>query len=60
MDIADGEHQHRECEIIFTDLGNGTTKIEEEFYTEEINSEEIQRAGWAAILKNFKKLAENK
>lgn len=55
MDKADGENQHRECEIIFTDLGDGTTKIEEEFYPEEINSEEIQKAGWTAILENFKK-----
>ncbi len=55
MDKADGENKHRECEIIFTDLGNGTTKIEEEFYPEEINSEEMQKAGWNAILLNFKK-----
>jgi uncharacterized protein YndB with AHSA1/START domain len=55
MDKADAENKHRECEIIFTDLGNGTTKIEEEFYPEEINSEETQKAGWAAILENFKK-----
>jgi uncharacterized protein YndB with AHSA1/START domain len=55
MDKADGENQHRVCEIIFTDLGDGTTKVEEEFYPEEINSEEMQRAGWNAILENFKK-----
>lgn len=55
MDKADGENQHRECEIVFTDMGNGTTKVEEEFYPEEINSEEMQKAGWQAILENFKK-----
>lgn len=55
MDKADGEGEHRECEIIFTDLGNGTTKVEEEFYPEETNSEEMQKAGWSAILENFKK-----
>lgn len=55
MDKADGEGQHRECEILFTDLGDGTTKIVEEFYPEEINSEDMQRAGWTAILENFKK-----
>ena len=55
MDKADGENHHRECEILFTDLGNGTTKIEEEFWPEETNSEEMQRAGWTAILENFKK-----
>ena len=59
MDKADGENKHRECEILFTDLGNGTTKIEEEFYPEEINSEEMQRAGWIAILENFKKFVVN-
>lgn len=59
MDKADGENEHRECEIIFTDLGNGTTKIEEEFYPEEINSVELQKAGWNAILANFKKVVES-
>lgn len=59
MDKADGENKHRECEIIFTDLGNGSTKVEEEFYPEEINSEEMQRAGWQAILENFKKFVAN-
>lgn len=59
MDKADGENKHRECEIIFTDLGNGTTKIEEEFYPEEINSEEKQREGWLAILENFKRFVMN-
>ncbi len=59
MDKADGENQHRECEIIFTDLGNGTTKIEEEFYPEEVNSTEMQKAGWSAILENFKKFVVN-
>lgn len=55
MDMAGSENQHRECEVIFTDLGNDTTKIEEEFFPEEINSEDLQRAGWTAILENFKK-----
>ncbi len=60
MDKADTEAEHRECDIIFTDLGDGTTKIEEEFSPEEVNSEDIQRAGWSAILENFKKFVENK
>lgn len=59
MDKEDGKSQSRECEVIFTDLGNSTTKIEEEFSPEEINSEDLQRAGWSAILENFKKLVEN-
>ncbi|NCO04681.1 MAG: hypothetical protein GW939_00875 [Candidatus Magasanikbacteria bacterium] len=59
MDKADGEKQHRECKILFLDLGDGTTKVEEEFYLEEINSEEVQKAGWQAILENFKKFVAN-
>jgi uncharacterized protein YndB with AHSA1/START domain len=55
MDKADGEDKHRDCTIIFTDLGNGSTKIEEEFYPEQLNSAELQRSGWQAILDNFKK-----
>lgn len=55
MDKADGENLHRDCQILFTDLGNGTTKVEEEFFPEEINSAEMQKAGWSAILENFKK-----
>lgn len=58
MDKADGENMHRECCIVFTDLGDGNTKIEEEFYPEEINSADMQRAGWHAILENFKKFVE--
>lgn len=60
MDKADGENMHRECEILFTDLGDGTTRIEEEFSPEEVNSEEMQRAGWSAILENFKKFVVSK
>lgn len=55
MDKADGESQHRECEVSFTDLGDGTTRVEEEFSPEGLNSEEMQKAGWAAILENFKR-----
>lgn len=60
MDKAEGENQHRECEITFTDLGDGTTKVEEEFSPEAINSAEMQRAGWTAILENFKKFVMTK
>ena len=58
MDKADGESKGRECEIVFTDMGNSITKIEEEFDPEEENSEELQRAGWLGILENFKKFVE--
>lgn len=59
MDKEEGDNKHRECEITFTDLGNGTTKVEEEFYPEETNSLEMQKAGWNAILENFKKFTEH-
>lgn len=58
MDKDESESANRECEIIFTDLGNGTTKIEEEFDAESLNSAEMQKAGWSAILENFKKFVE--
>ena len=60
MDKADGEDKHRECDILFTDLGDGTTKVNEEFYPETINSTEMQKAGWSAILENFKKFVVSK
>lgn len=60
MDRADGEEEARDCLIIFRDLGDGTTKIEEEFYPETQNSTELQKAGWQAILENFKKFVANK
>ena len=60
MDMADYENKNRECDILFTDLGDGTTKIEEEFWPETINSIEMQKAGWSAILENFKKFVASK
>ncbi len=39
---------------------NGTVKITETFDAENMNSLEMQRAGWQAILDNFKKLVEKK
>lgn len=59
MDKADGEEKGRECKILFEDLGDGTTKIVEEFDSEETNSIEMQKAGWTAILENFKKFLIN-
>lgn len=53
IDKAGGENKHKECEITFTYLGDGTTKVEEEFYPEETNILEQQKAGWTAILENF-------
>ena len=48
----------RKVEIIFEELWD-KTKITETFDMEDINSEELQRAGWQSILENFKKYLEN-
>jgi len=47
----------RNVRVIFFALGN-KTKIAETFEAESINPVEMQRAGWQAILNNFKKYAE--
>lgn len=48
----------RKVDVLFTDL-NGRTRIVETFDPETINSEDMQRAGWQAILDNFKSYTEN-
>lgn len=60
MDAAEGEEKQRECEVRFTNLGNHTTRVEEVFDPEAVNSEDVQRAGWSAILENFKNFVERK
>ena len=52
--IGDG----RKVAIEFTDNGN-ETKVVETFEAEDINSIDLQRTGWQAILDNFKKYVEN-
>jgi uncharacterized protein YndB with AHSA1/START domain len=47
----------RKVKINFTNIGN-ETKVVETFEVESTNSIEQQRAGWQAILDNFKKYAE--
>jgi uncharacterized protein YndB with AHSA1/START domain len=59
MDKAENEVEHRECEVIFMDQGDSTTKVTEEFSPEQMNSEDLQRAGWGAILDNFKKFVDS-
>ncbi len=59
MDKADGDATHRDCTVTFSDLGDGTTKVTEEFYPETVNSVELQKAGWQAILDNFKAFVGN-
>ena len=47
----------RKVEILFAEEGD-TTKVTETFDAEGQNPVEMQRAGWQAILDNFKKYAE--
>ena len=48
----------RQVKISFTGNGN-QTHVVETFDPENMHSHEMQRAGWQAILDNFKKHAEN-
>ncbi len=52
--IGDG----RKVKVIFTTSGD-TTKVVESFEAESTHPIEMQRAGWQAILDNFKKYAES-
>lgn len=44
--------------VNFEQIGPNSVKVIEEFEMEDINSEELQRAGWQSILENFKKHTE--
>lgn len=48
----------RKVDVTFTDVGNGIL-VTETFETETENPIDMQRAGWQAILDNFKKYVEN-
>lgn len=48
----------RQSTSIFVDLGNHQTKVSTSFDAEHENPVEMQKAGWQAILNNFKKYAE--
>ncbi|MBK8949690.1 MAG: SRPBCC family protein [Flavobacteriales bacterium] len=48
----------RTCDVRFTEEGGGT-RITETFDAETMNSEDMQRAGWQAILDRFKMHAES-
>lgn len=52
--ISDG----RKVEIRFEEL-NGEVKLSESFEAEGTNSDEMQKAGWQAILGNFKSYTES-
>jgi len=48
----------RKVKINFTPMGNHT-KVTESFEAEDMNSSELQKRGWQAILDNFKKYTES-
>lgn len=48
----------RKVQIFFASLSKDETKVVETFEAENTNPEEMQRAGWQAILDNFKKYTE--
>lgn len=48
----------RHVRVEFAIVSEGT-KVTETFDPENENAEEMQRAGWQAILDNFKKYVEN-
>lgn len=52
--LDDGRQMH----VSFNTAGN-STKIIEQFEAESENSIELQKAGWQAILNNYKKYAES-
>lgn len=60
MDKLESDVGHRMCEITFEKISDMETKVTETFDMESLNSEELQRAGWQAILDNFKKFVEGK
>lgn len=53
------EELARKVSISFSSPSEETTKIVETFDPENQNPEDMQRAGWQAILDNFKKYVEN-
>jgi uncharacterized protein YndB with AHSA1/START domain len=52
--IVDG----RKVEVIFEAADQGT-KVIEKFEAESVNAEDLQKAGWQAILENFKTYTES-
>lgn len=52
--MADG----RNVSISFTEIGTSNCKVEELFDPETQNPPDLQRAGWQAILDNYKKICE--
>ena len=55
--IAYAMEDGRKVKVVFEENGS-ETKVTETFDAEGTNSDEMQRAGWQAILDNFKKYVE--
>lgn len=53
--IIDG----RQVAVVFDKIDENTTKVTETFDMESMNSEELQRQGWQAILESFKHYTES-
>lgn len=49
----------RQVKVLFEALPSGQTRVTEEFDPENVNPIEMQRAGWQAILENFRKHVES-
>lgn len=47
----------RKVKVVFSEKGN-KTKVTTTFEAEHVNSHELQKSGWQAILNNFKKYTE--
>ena len=48
----------RRVTVTFEAISSDETRVTEVFDPEDLNSEELQRGGWSAILEQFKKQAE--
>ena len=48
----------RKVEVVFEAISDTQTKVSVDFEAETMNSEELQRQGWQAILDNFGRYAE--
>jgi uncharacterized protein YndB with AHSA1/START domain len=58
MDKAPEEERNRECIVIIKAISPSETSMTESFTPESTNPIEMQKAGWQAILTNFKNYTE--
>ena len=58
LSIGSTEGKKRHVKVEFAEVPEGV-KVIETFDPENVNTEEVQRGGWQAILNNFKKYAES-